>query len=126
MPTFPKEMRARGALLTGWLVVMLLTNIWSVYRYTAIIQGWLSHADPKWERLGPPFVALIVLSIVNIIALGLLWQWRIIGLYVFVGISLIAFVIKLFLNIPVTTALIGLAGMIVLYALINPKRVMFD
>jgi hypothetical protein len=125
MTPFPGYLRERGALLTGWLILMLFANAWAIYRYILIIEDWLSHNDVNWNRLGVPFVVLIVLGIINIVAVVLLWRWRIVGLYIFVATSLIVFMLNLILGVPLLTALIGLVGMIILFALVNPKREMF-
>ncbi|MBK8025235.1 MAG: hypothetical protein IPK19_28575 [Chloroflexi bacterium] len=122
VPSYPRE---RGTLLTAWLVLMFFSNAWAIYRYVAIIVDWLQHNDVNWDRHGLAFSALIVLGVINVIAVFLLWRWRIAGLYVFIGVSLIVFVLNLILGIPLFTALVGLVGMAILFALVNPKRDMF-
>jgi hypothetical protein len=126
MTTVTLPERKRGALLTGFLILMLIANVWTIYRYIVIIDDWLRHSDPNWNRFGAPFVLLTVLAAVNVVGVVLLWQWRIVGLYLFIAVSLIAFVINLILGVPLITALIGLIGMVILYALVNAKREMFS
>lgn len=38
----------RGPLLTGWLILMALANVWAVYRYYAIVDDFVRHHDPSF------------------------------------------------------------------------------
>ncbi|MBC8162003.1 MAG: hypothetical protein H7Z42_12370 [Roseiflexaceae bacterium] len=110
---------ARSLPLTGWLVFVLLANVWTVYRYGMIIYDLVDHmvfdGVAQWAL---PLLA--TLSVVNVAAVVLLWFWRKVGLYMFVATSVIALVVNSILQVPLTSMLLGLVGLIILWFLLRP------
>lgn len=123
--TTTTETRTRGPLLTAWLIFMLVANTFTFFAYISIIQDWLNHSDPAWDRLGVPSVILTIGAAINIVAALLLWRWKIWGLYLFIGVSVVALVINLAIGTSFLVALFGLTGVAILFALVNPKREWF-
>lgn len=110
---------ARGLPLTGWLAFMLLANVWTVYRYGMIIYDLVDHmAFDGIAQWALPLLA--TLSVVNVAAIILLWFWRKIGLYTLVASSAIALVVNMMLQVPLTSMLLGLVGLIILWSLLRP------
>lgn len=110
----------RGWPLTGWLVYLTLANAWAVYRYYSIIDDFVRHSDPRFTgTLEWALPVLMVLAAVNLGAVILLWFWRKWGFYIFVVTACAAFAINVTLKVPFGTLLLGLVGLIILWALLR-------
>lgn len=117
---------ARGWALTAWLIFIIGANLWTIYRYYVIIEDFVSHQDPAFTgTMQWALPTLAVLAAVNIVAALLLWFWRKIGLYLFVVTSGVAFILNLLLSAPITSAFLGLLGLVVLWALLRPRWAQF-
>lgn len=119
----PKPVRGlplRGLPLSGWLVFLVVANVWTVYRYAMIIYDLVDHyvftGTSQWA-----FPLLGLLAVVNIVGVMLLWFGRKLGFYLLVATSLIAFVVNTLLNVPITATLLGLLGLLILWALLRPR-----
>ena len=112
----------RGSLLAVWLAFMALANAWTVYRYYTIIDDFVRHHDPRFtDTLQWALPLLAILAALNIVAVVLLWFWRKIGFYIFVLTSFVSLVINLTLKVPLGSLLLGLIGLIVLWALLKSR-----
>ena len=66
----------RGTPLTIWLVLVALSNAWTVYRYYAIISDFVEHADPSFTgTLQWGLYMLLVLAPINIVCVVALFAW---------------------------------------------------
>jgi hypothetical protein len=119
--------RSRGVVLTGWLGFMLLANAWTVYRYVTIIQDYLDHSDPRFTgNLQWGLYALLALAAINILCVIGLFFWKKLGLYGFAATSVVALVINVIVGVPLTTSLVGLVGIGILWALVQSKWDYFE
>jgi len=65
---------------------------------------------------------LAMLAIVNLVASIMLFQWKKWAFWAFAGTSLIALVINLSLGLGIGSSLLGLLGIIILYAILQIKK----
>ncbi|MAS32480.1 MAG: hypothetical protein CL610_00650 [Anaerolineaceae bacterium] len=113
---------ARGRALTVWLILMALTNAWAIYRYIVILEDFISHSDPQFTVIlqwALPLMAIVAL--INIVGVIFLWRWRRLGFYVLVATTTITLTVNLMLNVPVATSILGLVGLLILWALLRPR-----
>jgi hypothetical protein len=117
--------RQRGTLLTIWLVIMLIANGWTAFTY---FQGLTnSTVNPVFQLIpGWAIVLLLILGVANVIATILLFSWKKIGLYIFSGSALIAFVVNIMIGISPLVALFGLIGVGIIWLLLRSRWHLFE
>lgn len=114
---FKKE---RGALLTGWLFLMLVANIASVMLYfvfgisTVARQLFLPNI-PLWA-----IYTFIALGLLNILSTVLLFKWRKLGFFALCASAGTAFAANLIVGVGVFSV-VGLVSVPVLYLILRPK-----
>ncbi len=133
-----KKENSRGALLTIWLILMLISTILTAASYL-IIMAFLALGAPNGsatESLG--FTAAVInpiiqsvpswavyflgiFSVLNLIFIILLFKWK---KWAFLGLCITA-IIVLIVNLAIGTgallSFLGLLGPIILYLLLRPK-----
>ncbi len=111
------EPKARHGCVTAWLVFMLIANTMSALMYlfgTQIIQD----AFPGEPSSGLVY-ALAFVAVINIVAAVLLFQYKRIGFFLFIGTSLAAVVLNVMIGISMIQAVMGLAGIAILYGILQ-------
>jgi hypothetical protein len=112
--------RERGILLSGWLIYVVLANLWTAYRLIEAYIDWESHGSVSYVP-GWAFLALAGLSLVNVLGAVLVWLWKRAGVYLVILVTAIALVINLFAFQTGASAFLGLIGAIVLGVLVSSK-----
>lgn len=113
-------MKERHGCVTAWLVFMIVANSIAVITYLfarSVIQKNLPAAIPSWA-----FIALGLIAIANIIFAVALLKWKKWGFQGFVFTSIIAAGVNLETGTSVLQTLIGLGGVIVLYAILRIRK----
>jgi hypothetical protein len=117
----PQEgMKERHGCVTAWLIFMIVANSIVVITYLfarGMIQKNLPAAIPSWA-----FIALGLMGIANIIFAAALLKWKKWGFWGFVLTSIIAAGINLEIGTGVLQTLLGLAGVIVLFAILRIRK----
>ncbi|MCR4263933.1 MAG: hypothetical protein NUV98_04415 [Candidatus Roizmanbacteria bacterium] len=109
----------RPVFLTIWLVLMSLDAVFSVYSYTAgsyaLTQTFSNF--PSWA-----ITVYAVLSVIDVIAVAMLWMWRKMGFYMVAGFALVASLLNIMImgSAGVVSSVIGLAGVGILYWAMKP------
>jgi len=117
-------LRERGIWLSGWLIYMLLANLWTAYRLIDAYVDWESHGSVSYIP-GWAFLALAAVSVGAVIGVVLVWLWKRAGLYIVIAVAASALIINLFVLQAGAAAFIGLIGPAILFALVRPKWHMF-
>lgn len=116
-PSFPApSLPPRHGCLTAWLVFMIIANA------AAAIMTPLSAAGMKQAGLQPSPVILgivVIGALANIAFAIALFRWRKWGFYGLVATSIIALVTNLSLGLGIGRSVFGLAGIALLYWLLN-------
>jgi hypothetical protein len=110
------EVKQRHECLTAWLILMIIANSLTVLIYVIAsrkIKSNLPHA-PAWTM-----PTLTVACIANVVFSVALFQWKKWGFFGFVGTSILALVINLTIGLSIGHVLLGLLGVVILYALLQ-------
>jgi len=117
------ENKARGKLLTIWLVLMLIANILAIL-ICVLLNSVFSTAYPN-----APFWASYVLGIlglVNIIFVVFLFRWEKWAFYALCGSAVASFALNIIIGVSTLSNIYGLISPIILYFILRPKWEMFD
>lgn len=112
----PKE-KNRGALLTVWLILMLIGNIATTLAYLvagAIISIFVTL--PVWVVYTLGFI-----SILNIVSITYVFRWKKWAFFTLCGLAAIIFFINILLGVGTFLSILGLGGPLILYLLLKPK-----
>ncbi|MCB9451139.1 MAG: hypothetical protein H6672_06850 [Anaerolineaceae bacterium] len=123
------ETKKRGLLLTIWLVLILLLNLYGVYSNWTLRQDWLDHGrNYAFDRDTPGIIPLlfVIQPVVNILCVLLLWFWKKVGLSLFIVSVGGAFILVLSIGWPLPAALLGWVSVGILYALVRPRWQWFE
>ncbi len=112
--------KERGALLTVWLILMLLakvltTLVYSVLAVSPVGRGILLPGIQLWA-----IYVFMLFGLLNVVCVVFLFLWKRWAFYVLCASAGIAFVSNLFLGVGVF-AFVGLAGVVIFYLIIRPK-----
>ncbi|EFH87212.1 hypothetical protein [Ktedonobacter racemifer] len=99
----------RPVFLTIWLILIVLADLFSLYSYTlgaATITRALPNV-PSWAVM-----LLAILVVVQLVSIALLWMWKKLGFYLYLGSAAIAFVLNI-LTLGVSGGLTSIFGAVV-------------
>jgi hypothetical protein len=115
-PSSPAEPHERHGCLTAYLILMLLSNslIGFLYLVTPRILKEASPSLPDWALL-----TLGLFAIFNIVCAIGLFNWKRWAFWGFCGSSIAALCVNLSIGIPPVTAIFGLAGIAIVYGLLQ-------
>lgn len=99
--------------LTAYLTVMLLSNLGTAIFYMAALSNGKATTLPT-----PLMLIMATMCLLNLVLVGALFKWKKWGFYGFVGTTIIAFIINLYIGIGVY-ALIGLSGIPILFGVLK-------
>ena len=111
--------KKRGALLTIWLVIMLIANLISAFSYL-VLSSAIASAYPGI------FYIYGLLSLANLAFVIFLFMWKRWPFYAFCGVAIISFIMNLAIGLGIANSLLGLAGPTILYLVMRPKWVLFE
>ncbi|MBN2143824.1 MAG: hypothetical protein JW774_04285 [Candidatus Aureabacteria bacterium] len=110
------EGKQRHGCLTAWLVLMIIANAASALMYLlgseAVRQNFPS--APGWA-----FPVLTIMGIVNIVCAVALFQWKKWVFFGFLATTIVTFFVNLMLGINIVQATLGLAGLALLYCVLQ-------
>jgi uncharacterized membrane protein YcgQ (UPF0703/DUF1980 family) len=108
------ETKKRGTLLTVWLILMLIGNASTFIAYF-LGGSLLFPIIPSWA-----IYSLGALAGFNILLIIRLFRWKKWAFFALVGTTAMAFAINTIL-IGLPASLLGLIGIVILYAVLRPK-----
>lgn len=114
------ETKQRHGCVTAWLIFMIIANSLTAVSYLFMgdtISQNLPEPIPQ-----PMMIVLAIVSIMNLVLAIMLFQWKKWAFWAFAGTSIIALVINLSLGLGIGTSLFGLAGIAILYGILQIKK----
>ena len=108
--------KKRGALLTIWLVIMLIANTYTSYTFLKLASSEIG----TWIYYAYSFVGLL-----NAIFAISLFMWKKWAFYAFCGSSVLAIILNLTMNTGIFAIFFGIAGPTILYLFMRSKWKMF-
>ncbi|MCK9414128.1 MAG: hypothetical protein M0Q53_17635 [Prolixibacteraceae bacterium] len=113
----PKQ---RHGCVTAWLILMIVANSLSAGLYL-FAKEMVTKSLPG-EVSTPMIILLGILAIGNIIFSVMLFQWKKLGFWGFVVTGAGALIINLIIGLGVGQSLFGLAGIAILYGVLQIKQ----
>ncbi len=112
-------LKQRHGCVTAYLGFMIVTNSLMTLVYF--------FANSMFTELMPGsspgmIYALGVLGIGNVIFGIMLWKWKKLGFYGFIGTSIVAAVLNTMMGIDIGSTILGLVGIGILYAILQIKE----
>ncbi len=114
--------KKRGALLTTWLVIMLIANFFTALSYF-IFNSTIASTYPNipvWM-----FYLYGVLSLANLTFVIFLFMWKRWAFYALCGSAVIAFIMNIVVGLGIATSIMGLAGPVILYLIMRSRWELF-
>ena len=110
------EQKQRHGCLTAWLVLMIMGNSAAALIYLLARQTIKQAfpASPGWL-----FPVLAVFSIFNLVCAIALFKWKSWGFWGFLLSSIVAFIVNLSTGLGIGQSLLGLLGIVLLYAVLH-------
>jgi hypothetical protein len=106
----------RPTFLTIWLVWMTISGVYGLYSYT-LGSANIVKAIPAMDSWVLPAFTLI--SVVNLIAIAMLWAWKKLGFYLVLATAIVAFLINIMV-LGVGWSVLGWIGVAILYLAMKP------
>jgi hypothetical protein len=110
------EPKQRHGCLTAWLILMIIANSLTALIYL-IASGTIKSGLPSAPAWTVPTLA--VACIANVVFSVALFQWKKWGFWGFVGTSILALVINLTIGLHISRVLLGVLGVVILYAVLQ-------
>ena len=110
------EAKQRHGCLTAWLILMIIANSLTALIYlfaSGLIMRNLPHA-PAWTA---PMLAVIGMA--NVVFSIALFQWKRWGFFGFLATGILTFVINLMIGLGIVQSVLGLLGIVLLYAVLQ-------
>jgi len=104
----------RHGCLTTWLVLMIIVNALTALSYLGLTLFVRKTVAPAWALL-----VLAVACTANVAFAVALFRWKKWGFLGFLGTTALALVINLRIGIKPTFAIVGLFGIVILYAVLQ-------
>lgn len=113
------ETKSRHGCLTTWLALMIIANALTVLSYVILM---LPRGAVQSVRLHTPAWALLVLAVscmANVIFAVALFKWKRWGFFGLLVTTILALVINLRIGIKPALVVLGLCGIVILYAVLQ-------
>jgi len=110
------EGKKRHGCLTAWLILMIIANSLAALMYlfgTEMVRRALPNL-PGWT-----FPVLVVFSLFNVVCAVFLFQWKKWAFYGFCLSAAVALVVNMTVGLGILRSLLGLIGVLLLYAVLQ-------
>ena len=110
------EEKQRHGCLTVWLVLIIILNSLTAvtYLFAGALLRKFTPATPVWA-----FPVLAICGVLNVAFAIALFQWKKWGFFGFIATAIVIFVVNLEIGIKPIHALFGLAGVSILYGVLQ-------
>ncbi|EGV42570.1 hypothetical protein BZARG_1841 [Bizionia argentinensis JUB59] len=112
--------KQRHGCVTAWLILMIIVNALTSLSY--LLAGNTVSQNLGGDISNLMMIVLALIGIANVIFAVLLFQWNKIGFWGFLGTSLIALFVNINIGIGIGQSLLGLLGIVILYAVLQIKK----
>ena len=113
----PKE---RHGCVTAWLILMIIAN--SLVAIAYLFAGETVAENFPGGISNTVLVVLGVLGVVNVVSAVMLFNWKKIGFWGFTISATITLIINLYIGVGIIQSVWGLAGIAILYAVLQIKK----
>lgn len=107
-----QQPRKRGGWLTAFLILMLIANPFTAFTY-------VTNPDPILQAYPKMTIEIVyflgLLTTLNVVLAIGMWMWKKWGIFGFYGITLVAFVINIYVGLGIMGSLTGLVGAVIIY-----------
>jgi hypothetical protein len=114
------EQKQRHGCVTAWLILIIVLNSLTALLY--LLGGNFIRQNLPSEVPTSMMILLAVLAALNVVFAVLLLTWKKIGFWGFILTSLAAVAINLSLGLGIAQSLIGLLGIVILWAVLQIKQ----
>jgi hypothetical protein len=114
--------KKRGVWLTGWLILMLITNFFTAVMYFVFNNAIMS-VYPNIDPAAGYIFGLIGLA--NFVFTIFLFKWKKWAFFAFCGSAIISFIMNVFI-VGFLGSILGLMGPVVLYLLMKSRWNLFE
>lgn len=114
------ENKQRHGCVTAWLIFMIIVNSLTAVLY--LFMGEVISQNLPTPIPQPMMVTLAIVSIINFVLAIMLFKWKKWAFWGFVVTSLAAFAINLSVGLGIGQSLFGLAGIAILYGILQIKQ----
>ena len=121
--TMAETEKKRGALLTIWLVIMLIANFFTALFYL-LLNPTIASADPNvasWI-----FYIYGISGLANFAFVIFLFMWKRWAFYALCGSAMIVFIMNLAIGVGIFAAIFGLAEPVILYLIMKSNWDLFE
>ncbi len=115
--------KKRGALLTIWLILILISNGITALSYL-FGEGFITSVLPTIPMWA--IYSLGIFALLNLVFTIFLFMWKKWAFFAFCGSAGIILVINLVIGIGIVFALLGLIGPVILYLIMKSKWDLFE
>ncbi|MFY8020447.1 MAG: hypothetical protein ACOVP1_04590 [Bacteroidia bacterium] len=112
--------KSRHGCVSVWLILMMIANSLTGLVYLLLPEN-ISKLLPG-EVSALFFVLLGVIGFSNVVFSVALYRWKLWGFYGFIVSSLLTFVINVYIGLGAGQSLFGLAGIAILYGILQIKK----
>ncbi|MFH1425508.1 MAG: hypothetical protein ABIG28_02140 [archaeon] len=118
-----EQIKERGALLTIWLIIMLILNslLAIIYFFFGSIVLEAFPNVPAWA-----IYLFGLLTLINVVFAILLFRWKKWAFFGLCVVAIISFVINIFIGVGIFSSFLGLLSPIILYLIMKPKWQFFN
>lgn len=116
----PKVSKQRHGCVTAWLIFLIVANSLTAALY--LFAREMVTKNLPGDVSTPMIILLGIFGIANVIFSVLLFQWKKIGFWGFIVTSAGAIVINIIIGLGVGQSLFGLAGVAILYGILQIKQ----
>ncbi|MFT4661649.1 MAG: hypothetical protein ACI8XB_001929 [Patiriisocius sp.] len=117
---YTKSSKQRHGCVTACLILMIVANSLAAISY--LFAGDLVSQNFPGGISSSLLILLAIMGIGNVIFSVLLYNWKKIGFWGFLLTSLVALVINLSLGLGIAQSIFGLAGIAILYGVLQIKQ----
>lgn len=117
-----KTEKKRGALLTIWLVIMLIGNFFTAISYFRL-NSVIASVYPNFPST--IFYIYGLLGLANFVFVIFLFMWKRWAFYAILGSAVITSIMNLVVGLGIFTAIFGLIGPVILYLIMRSRWDLF-
>ena len=114
------DQKQRHGCVTAWLILMIIANAFAAVSYL-----FMGNAISESLPVSIPSSVILLLglvSIVNLIFAIMLFKWKKWAFWGFAATSIVALIINLSLGMGIGRSLLGLLGIVILYAVLQIQK----
>lgn len=117
--------KVRHGCVTAWLIFGIIINSIAALVYIIFQDAFMEimrDGIPNGQVAPWMIMTLAIIGLVNVFSCILLFQWKKLGFWMFLGTSIVTLVVNLMMGINIVQCGFGLAGVFLLYVILQIKE----